>query len=198
MNQIKGCIITSEMMNRFQSKIRKTPEGCWEWAGSRDKNGYGYFSVNGKTVKAHRFSYASHYGTIPNELLVLHHCDNSGCVNPIHLWLGTPGDNMKDRDQKERGKFHFQKGENHPFKKNPELNTRQYGPRPPEKILRGEKSPHHKVTSSDVINIKRLRNQERLKLREIASVYNISEAQVSRLAGGKSWEHLEADMEAEI
>jgi DNA invertase Pin-like site-specific DNA recombinase len=33
---------------------------------------------------------------------VLHRCDNPPCQNPAHWFLGTPGDNNKDRDAKGR------------------------------------------------------------------------------------------------
>jgi hypothetical protein len=42
------------------------------------------------------------YGSIPNGLCVLHHCDNPPCVRPDHLFLGTAKDNSDDKIRKGR------------------------------------------------------------------------------------------------
>lgn len=90
-------------VERFIEKINHNPEnGCWEWTASVSRDGYGFFSSNGKIRSAHRFSYEFFCGEIPSNLLVLHKCDNPRCVKPSHLFLGTVKDNVRDMVEKKR------------------------------------------------------------------------------------------------
>jgi len=92
------------IMKRFFDKVEKT-ESCWLWiAGGRGK-GYGSFKINGKSIDAHRVSYELHNGEIPKEMHVCHTCDNTKCVNPDHLFLGSPKDNWQDGFNKGRIKL---------------------------------------------------------------------------------------------
>lgn len=96
-------------VERFWKYVKKT-DVCWEWVGAKRTNGYGTLQVNGKSVLAHRFSYAFHKGKIPSGLFVLHTCDNKPCVNPRHLWIGSAQDNMTDKMKKGRYKGGFKEG----------------------------------------------------------------------------------------
>jgi len=83
-------------------------EGCWEWQGAvSHSTGYGRICWEGKYAGAHRVIWQLVYGNIPTGLCVLHKCDNPPCVNPAHLFLGTPQDNARDRDSKGRGNSSF-------------------------------------------------------------------------------------------
>lgn len=97
---------------RFWAKVDKNgpipahvPElgPCWIWLGYIRTNGYGTLG-HGSTglVKAHHASWIIHYGPIPDDMNVLHRCDNRSCPNNTHLFLGTQLDNIQDMMAKGR------------------------------------------------------------------------------------------------
>ena len=88
---------------------------CWEWQGSVTVSGYGQFSIRSRGFRAHRIAYELFVGPIPNGLLVCHKCDNTKCVNPNHLFVGSSQDNTDDMIAK--GRTGGMKGEAHPFAK---------------------------------------------------------------------------------
>ncbi len=90
-----------EMSRRFWPKVRKG-DGCWEWTASKHPDGYGQFGVGHGRAWAHRVAWELCVGPIPAGMVVMHTCDNPGCVRPDHLRIGTQLDNIADMVAKGR------------------------------------------------------------------------------------------------
>lgn len=82
--------------------IRDEQTSCWEWKGTRDRKGYGFFKAEGKRWLAHRVAIAYVTGE-SSSLFACHRCDNPPCVNPLHIFRGTAADNFRDMQSKGRG-----------------------------------------------------------------------------------------------
>lgn len=97
--------INEKQKEKFFLKVQKTNK-CWIWIGSIDPYGYGsfYCELNKRQIKAHRLSYLIHNMKLDNDLFCCHSCDVRNCVNPEHLFLGTPKDNTRDMINKKRDK----------------------------------------------------------------------------------------------
>lgn len=152
----------SSTADRFWSKVDKTKgEGsCWVWLASKDKDGYGWFTIRSpgsdrKTFAAHRIAWVLTSGQIPEGLCVLHTCDNSSCVNPQHLFLGTHFENHRDKVRKSRQ-------------------------------ARGKIHGRTKLTEDDVRSIRRLKSVGWLP-HELGEAYGVSEAAVRLIVSRQNW-----------
>lgn len=65
------------------------------------------FRLDGKTKRPHIILWESIHGPVPEGLELLHSCDQSSCLNPLHLSEGTHTKNVRDswsRGNRKRGK----------------------------------------------------------------------------------------------
>jgi hypothetical protein len=150
---------TKEDIERFWGKVEKSDNqnDCWNWKATltRKKNGYGMFSLNADRFVAHRISFELKYGDIPEGMLVCHKCDNTKCVNPNHLFLGTQKENLEDMRKKNRGS------------------------NPPH--LTGEKSSHHILTDKQVEEIRKRYQTGKESLSALGRYFGVHPSQISHI-----------------
>lgn len=92
----------SRTQQRFESKFKIVPGGCWEWTGTRDKDGYAFFKLDGNLRRGARVAYEMYVGPIPEGLQIDHLCRNKCCVNPEHLEAVTIQENLRRKNSAAR------------------------------------------------------------------------------------------------
>lgn len=143
----------------FENSVIKK-EGCWDWNGTAHHSGYINLKYDGQRIGLHRISWMIHKGPIPDDLWVLHHCDNRRCSNPEHLYLGTPINNVQDREQRSKG---FQ--------------------------LRGSGHHRAIFTEKNVREIKKLLNLG-VNISKLAKKFNCSPASLKYIKYEGGWKHV--------
>ena len=123
-----GTRARGSLEDRFWNHVDKSGD-CWIWtAHTKTGKGYGRIGAGGRDGKyllAHRVSYQLHKGEIPENMVVMHKCDNPRCVNPEHLSIGTPAMNIKEAYDKGRKITPFKAGEAHHIAVLTEENVRE-------------------------------------------------------------------------
>lgn len=160
---------TDKDSNRFWEKVDIAGDNdCWEWMACKMGNGYGKIRWPKRLIGAHRVSWMiANNKDIPNGMCVLHRCDNPGCMNPNHLFLGTHADNMQDA---------FDKGRN--------TNV-------------GENGPNSKLTHKQVVIIKKAIAETKIKYGHKTSFckcwankFNVRWENIRAIVNNKSWTHI--------
>lgn len=163
---------------RFLSYCGRSVSGCWEWSGPL-LGGYGTLFLNTnrangrrKQVLAHRYSYESYHGEIPDGMCVMHTCDNPVCTNPDHLILGTRGDNNKDRSAKGRsGSRTYSEDEKARY----------------SVMFRGEANVAAKLNDKSAAHIKYSRG---ISITAFMALYGVSKSTVGHIRSGRAWKHV--------
>lgn len=165
----------TDAVERLLSKLVPKPNGCWEWSGWRQPSGHGQAFFLGRLMPAHRavFMALNRLFDLHPDQVVRHKCDNPPCCNPDHLCLGTHSDNMSDCVERKRH-VSFTKRESY---------------------LKGEQCHRAKLSTSDVLNIKRL-IATGVSCQQISQHYPITASGVSKIKFGKSWPHVRIEQVA--
>ena len=191
---------TEKLLPRLLSKQQVNATGCWDWIGATNgkSNPYGRLNIAALAdrrvalVRAHRVSWLLLRGPIAAGLHVLHKCDNTLCINPDHLFLGTHLDNMADREQKGRNRpirgSEWQAAHAGTVRRRED----QYFVKFPEMVARGSQVPWAKLDEAKVLEIRRRLGgvvMGRLVF-ELAEEYGVSHHTIRLIAKRKVWKHV--------
>lgn len=203
---IRKCDLTEKYINRFKSYVNTSggANACWPWTGAKNPQGYGNFRLRSRQLRSNRIAWVIANGDIPAGIWALHHCDNTCCCNPSHLFLGTSQDNHDDMMRKNRhahGATHgtrtkpgaLRSGDQHHWKLRPWLikrGTESWSAKHPERMARGEDHGMRKLTEKQVLEIRHLYQLKSHSLLELSKMFHTSKGNVVFITQDKTWRHL--------
>ncbi len=156
-----------DLKTRFDKYWAGEPNsGCWLWTGTSDRAGYGQINVDGKNRIATHIALSFQGIDVPKGMFACHKCDVPACVNPAHLFVGTPRENMQDAAAKGRWSA------------------------PP--ILRGQNQPKAKLTDDAVRQMRQEYATGTTSTPKLSRRYGLSQASIHAVISGKTWAHVSA------
>lgn len=134
--------------------------GCAIWLGAQTSGGYGRSIVANRihgTTIVHRAVFQELNGPTPKGMYVCHRCDTPSCVNPDHLFIGTPTDNAQDRKAKGRSASKL-----------------------------GRLNGNSILTNEQVDDIRRAIERGEMQI-ELAKTYKVSFSTINHIKHGRTW-----------
>lgn len=162
------------LRDRFFSKVNIStdPDSCWLWTAALNDAGYGVLGKGGGkhegNIRATHVSLLLLKGEyVPKGMYACHHCDRPACVNPAHLYIGTPKQNRADAKKRHRAKGMFTKGQ-----------------------TCGEANVNTKLTAVIVLEARILYATGNYTFAELGRRYGVTYHTIARAIRGTVWSHV--------
>lgn len=158
---------TALLLWHIACRLTVSPSGCWEWpVGPDGAKRYGTVGEGRRVRRVHRLVYELCVGPIPEDVGVLHRCDNPPCCNPTHLFLGSQQDNVDDCRSKGR------------FVQNKANGGRNGNVKLDEESVRAMR------------HAAKLEGESNSLYRRLAKAHGVATSTVKGIIKGRSWKHV--------